>query len=239
MTRAPLAALAVALASGFAAAAPAARVARNSSAARFKAMIGRTFTQESVANMERNKDSGYRFETFDPQAGYARVVGPFDGRDDFFRLPGKAGDVLLMVEYSCGPDCTQKISAYRFAADGTSAHVPFKDLLAISAFDELRRRLVTLCLDSGGDFDTERANRAPDAQALPVCPLAIALSKTGNRARLYHVADEDGSGYSLSVAKTRLTPKAFLTWNGKSFLASDPGDEPGVFLNGDQMRRLF
>lgn len=228
-----LIALALSLASSPAFAAPASR------AARFQALIGKVFTQETVANMARNKDQGYRFETFDARTGYARVVGPFDGRDDFFLLAGRGGDVLIMVEYSCGPACTQKASAYRFAADAPPAHLAFKDVLSLPAFDELRRRLTTLCLDASGDFDTERDARAAAARDLPACPYALSLSKRGGRGTIYEASNVDGSGYALSVAKSRVTPKAALRWNGRAYAGVDVVDGNDVILQSDQMRALF
>jgi hypothetical protein len=144
------------------------------------------------------------------------------------------------VDYACGPDCTQKIAAYRFDAEGAPVHVAFKTLLSLPAFDELRRRLLTLCLDAGGDFDTERDARASDSRALPACPFAVLLNKTQvGRGMIYEVADDDGSGYALSVAKTRILPKAALVWKKGVFVGTDAPLEPSVFLNGDKMRALF
>ncbi|NNN04991.1 MAG: hypothetical protein HKL90_03730 [Elusimicrobia bacterium] len=226
-------ALTFALAAAPAFAAPASR------AARFQAQIGKVFTQETVANMARNKDEGYRFESFDARTGYARVVGPFDGRNDFFLLSGPKGDVLIMVEYSCGPACTQKASAFLFAADAPAVHLAFKDVLSLPAFDELRRRLTTLCLDAGGDFDTERDARDAAARDLPACPYVLSLSKRGDGATLYKASNVDGSGYALSVAKSRVTPKAALRWNGRAFAGVGAVDDSPILLQSDQMRALF
>ncbi len=225
--------LAFALAAAPAFAAPATR------AARFRTLIGKVFTQETVANMIRNKSEGYRFESFDAHTGYARVVGPFDGRDDFFLLAGRDGDVLIMVEYACGPACTQKISAYLLVADAAPVHLAFKDVITLPAFDELHRRLLTLCLDSSGDFDTEQDARAAAARDLPACPYVLSLPKQGGRGTLYEASNVDGSGYALSVAKSRVTPKAGLRWDGRSFVGVDLVDAASTLLQSDKMRALF
>jgi len=235
MKRSPLALslLILILALSPAAAAP------GSAAAHLKALIGKVYTQETVANMERPGADGYRFELVDAKAGYARVVGPFEGHVDFFRLNGKKGEVLLEIDYACGVACTQKIAAYRFAADGSPVHVVFRSLLSLPAFEEVQRRLLTLCQDDAGDFNTERADRSSDEQGLPVCPFVVSLPKTGGRGLLYEVSNTDGSGYALSVAKSTVSPRAALKWNGAVFVGVDAMDEPAVFLNGEKMRLLF
>jgi hypothetical protein len=235
MTRArPAVLLAAALSLG-AAAAPL----RLSRAERFKAMIGAVFTEETVENMEHGEEGAYRFETFDARAGYARILGPFDGRDDFFLLPGRKGETLVVVEYACGEACTQKASAYRFDAQGDPVHLRFKDLLALPAFEELHRRLLTLCFDAAGDFDTEPAARTADTQALPACPFVLSLSKTGGPGMLYEPVNEASGGSKLSVAMTTVQPKAALKWNGQAFVGTDAADAPAVFLNSDHMKTLF
>lgn len=216
-----------------------AAAAPDSAAAHLKALIGKVYTQETVANMERAKSDGYRFDVVDAKAGYARLIGPFEGHVDFFRLAEKKGEVLLEIDYACGVACTQKIAAYRFAADGAPFHVVFRSLLSLPAFEDVQRRLLTLCQDAGGDFNTERADRSADSQGLPVCPFVISLPKTGGRGVLYEVSNDDGSGYALSVAKSTVHPKAVLKWNGKTFVGGDAAGEPSVFLQGDRMKELF
>jgi|GEM_PF-2530203 len=213
-----------------------------SRAARFNAAIGAVFAQESVENLSRNKDEGYRFETFDARAGYARVIGPFDGHDDFFLLPGRKGETLLFVEYSCGPACTQKISAHRVGPDGKTVHVPFKEALSLEAFDELRHRLLAVCVDAESDFNTEPASRAAAQRDLPGCPFALSLSKDAAHAGLavlYSVIDTDGSGYTLSVGKTIVEPKTGLRWNGAAFVSAEADSSERIFLNTDAIARLF
>jgi hypothetical protein len=210
-------------------------------AARFKALIGQVFTQDSVENLQRNGKDDYHFETFDGR-GYARVIGPFDGRDDFFLLPGRKGDALLFVEYSCGATCTQKASAYRSGPDGKAVHVPFKEILSLEAFDEVRHRLVALCLDSDEDFDTERASRAAAERDLPACPFALSLSKDAEHAGLavlYSVLDSNGSGYQLSVGRTIVQAKTLLRWNGTAFVVREGPESEPVYLNTDAMQEKF
>ena len=231
----PLAAVALAaLACG-------ARAAPPSPAARFAARIDAVYTQSSSREMLEEKGDGYRFETFDPAAGYARVVGPFDGRSDFFWKRAPGAESLIEVDYSCGPACTQKAAAYRFDAAGRPTRLGLAAWLSLPAFSELRRRLLTLCTDAAGDFDTERDARAAAARDLPPCPFALSLPKRGGAGTLFEVSDDDGSGYALSVAKTRVTPRASLLWRGGTWTAvpGSAADAAARLVNGAAMDELF
>ena len=72
---------------------------------RLRGLIGKVFTQADIRDKgETDDEHSYRFEVFDEANGYARVIGPFGGYDDFFILRGENRDYLISIEYACGTD---------------------------------------------------------------------------------------------------------------------------------------
>jgi hypothetical protein len=203
------------------------------------ALIGKVFDQESVAVMLKNKTDGYRFEILDEKTGFARVVGPFGGHEDFFRLPGKDGPTLIDVGYTCASTCLQKGSAFRFDAAGAARRVRFTEILDFGAFDDNAVRITKLCLDSDGNFEAEPEARDEKHRPLSPCPFALSLAKHGGRGTLFSVENEDGSGYALSVGKTMLVPRTELRWNGAAYAGKTPKEQDPFLLNGDRMADLF
>jgi hypothetical protein len=113
------------------------------------------------------------------------------------------------------------------------------DALDLSRFAAVRRRLMSLCLDAEGNFDTQPEARDKARRALPPCPFVFSFSKKKSAGTLFKVVDEDGSDLLLSVGKTNVSPQALLRWSGVQFVGAEPGDGGPTFLNDDKMRALF
>jgi hypothetical protein len=222
---------------GAAAAAPAAR--KGPAPGSLAALVGKVFDQEDVAVMLKNKTDGYRFEILDEKAGFARVVGPFGGHDDFFRLEGKAGATLIEIDYTCASTCRQKASVFRIGAGDAARRVRFTDVLDFGPFDDNAMRITKLCLDGDGNYEAEPQARAESHRELSACPFALSLSKRGGRGTLFSVENEDGSGYALSVGKTMLAPRTELRWNGSAYAGKTAKDQNPFLLNGDRLAELF
>jgi hypothetical protein len=210
---------------------------------RFRVLIREAFPQAEIRDAgEKDDDGDYRFQVFDDRGGYARMVGPFEGYQDFFLLRGKSRDHLVSVEYQCQPACSQRVTITRFDAGAAPAPapVPLMEALDLSPFSTVRRRLISLCLDPEGNFDTQPDARAEARRKMPACPFVFSFpKKTRAAAVLYKVVDENGSDLLLSVGKTIVSPQALLRWNGLKLAGSEPADAGSIFLNEEEMRALF
>jgi hypothetical protein len=208
---------------------------------RFRVMIREGFPQYEIQDAAgKDGEQGYRFQVFDDRNGYARVVGPFEGYQDFFLVRGKSREHLISVEYQCQPACSQRVTIQSFDAGAPPAPVPLMKALDLSRFETLRRRLINLCLDPEGNFDTQPDARAEERRKMPACPFVFSFPKRRSAAILFKVVDENGSDLLLSVGKTNVSPQARLRWNGSLFVGGAPPDDAGsIFLNDDKMRELF
>jgi hypothetical protein len=220
---------------------PAGAAAPKKSESRFHLAIRKAFPQADIpAAGGTDDENSYRFQVFDEHAGYARLVGPFQGYQDFFFIRGKGREHLISVEYQCPSACSQRVTIQRFVAGAEPAPVPLMDLLDLSRFSDVRRRLMSLCLDAEGGFDTQPEARDKPRRALPSCPFVFSFpKKSSDASMLFKVVDENGSDLLLSVGKTKVSPEARLRWNGAQFVGTEPGGDEAVFLNDDKMRALF
>jgi hypothetical protein len=210
---------------------------------RFRALIRAAFPQAEILDAGgKDGEQDYRFQVFDDRDGYARVVGPFEGYQDFFLLRGKSREYLLSAAYDCQPACSQRVTIERFDAGAapSAVPVPLMDALDLSPFPAVRRRLMSLCLDPEGNFDTQPDARAEARRKMPACPFVFSFpKKTRADAVLYKVVDENGSDLLLSVGKTIVSPQALLRWSGLKLAGSEPADAGSIFLNDEKMRSLF
>ncbi len=203
-------------------------------------MIGKVYTQAEIKSKgARSDERSYRFSIFDAVNGYARVLGPFEGYNDFFLLRGGNADYLLFLEYTCGMACAQRAVFHRFKGGAAPVVIALKDILDLSRLESIQRRLLSVCVDSDGNFNTERVARDAAQQLLSACPYVLSFPKKGPGAVLFKVINSDGSDMRLSVGKTRVSPRALLRWNGEKLIASAPGEENEIFLNGAQMGIFF
>lgn len=206
----------------------------------FRDMIGKVFPQAEIKNKgERGDEGSYRFKDFDAVNGYARVIGPFGGYDDFFLLRGERRDYLLSIEYSCGPACAQRATAHRFDAGAAPVSMPVKDILDLSQFGQIYRRLVSGCLDSDGEFNTEKDARDAAHRPMPPCPYVFSFPKKGSGAILFKVLNENGSDLLLIIGKSKVSPRVLLRWNGMKLVGFEPGNEDEIILNSSEMGRFF
>ena len=210
-------------------------------ASRFHLLIQEAFPQAEIEDGGgKAAENSYRFQVFDERSGYARLAGPFQGYEDFFLIRGKGSDHLISVEYQCQPACTQRVTVQRSVAGAALEPVPMMDFLELPPFASIRRKFMSLCLDSEGNFDTLPDSRDKAHKALPRCPYVFSFPKKSSApALLFMVVDESGGDLTLSVGRTRVSPRALLRWNGVKFAASELGGDEAIFLNGDKMRELF
>ena len=200
-------------------------------------MIQRAFPQAEI--QDDGGEQNYRFQILDERNGYARVVGPYEGYQDFFLIRGKRLDRLISVEYWCGPACGQRMTVYRFDSGGVPTPIPLMDVLDLSRSAPIRRKLLNLCLDSEGNFTTQADARAEAHRKMTPCPFVFSFPKKGSSAVLFKVIDENGSDMLLSVGKTQISPQLLLRWNGAQFAGAEPDDAGLIFLNDEKMRALF
>ena len=207
---------------------------------RLRGLIGKVFTQAHIRDKgETDDERSYRFEVFDEVNGYARVIGPFGGYDDFFILRGENRDYLISIEYSCGTACAQRATFHRFDAGVAPTVIAAKDILDLSQFPSIKKRLLSICLDSHGDFNTEKGARDAAHLDLSACPYVFSFPKKGASVILFKVLNENGSSLLLSVGKTRVSPQVVLRWNGVKLIGSQPDDDGSILLNSEQMGRFF
>ena len=208
---------------------------------RLRSLIAKVFALEEIKVGDGADDEqGYRFKVFNEKSRYARVVGPFEGYDDFFLLRGESLDYLIFIQNDCQPACEQHMAVYRFEADGAPVRIPLMKILELSRFPAVRRKLLALCLDPEENFDMNKSSRSKARVALPGCPFAFSFpKKNGSNAFLFEIVDENGSGFALSIGKTSAAPVAKLRWSGKQLIGVDPDDDASIFLGGARMDALF
>lgn len=207
---------------------------------RLRGLIGKVFIQADIRGKgETDDERSYRFEVFDEANGYARVIGPFGGHDDFFLLRGESRDYLISIEYACGTACAQRATFHRFDAGAAPVSMALKDILDLSQFTTIQKRLLSVCLDSHGDFNTEKSARDAAHRDLSACPYVFSFPKKGSSVILFKVLNENGSDLLLSVGKTKVSPQVLLRWNGAKLVGSPPNDDGSILLNSDKMGRFF
>ena len=204
-----------------------------------RAAVQTILTGEEIKDPGDGSEENYRFLALSEKRGYARVVGPFEGRADFFLLRGKATDYMIYVDYGCDPACDQKVTLYRLSASSAPAEVPLMTLLELPRFKSVRSKLIALCIGQSGSFDNNLYDRDPSKKNLGECPYVFSFSKTGGDSFLDRIEDRDGTGNRLSVGKSEVAAKVRLTWNGTQFVDSEPDDIDDVFLSDGRMDDLF
>lgn len=214
--------------------------ARKNAEARLRDMIGKVYIQAEIKSKGATSDErSYRFAIFDAVNGYARVLGPFEGYNDFFLLRGGNADYLLFLEYTCGTACAQRAVFHRFKGGFAPVLIPLTGILDLSQLESVQSRLLSICVDSDGNFNTERSARDAAHQLLSACPYVLSFPKKGADAVLFKIINSDGSDMRLSVGKTIVSPRALLRWNGEKLIASVPDEDKEIILNSARMGIFF